>query len=94
MAGLGLRMLSVTNARADHAATGGRMVRKIRPLWPHFLVAGASLTAADAAREVDEGWIDAVTWGRALIANPDLAARLRDGTPLAKFEPAMLRTLE
>ncbi|GAB6052322.1 alkene reductase [Magnetospira thiophila] len=91
---LGLRMLSITNARADYHQTGGRVVRQVRPLWPHFMMAGASLSLADAERELTEGWIDAVTWGRALIANSDLVTRLESGTPLREFEMSMLGKLE
>lgn len=94
MAALGLRMLAITNARADYFATGGRIVRKVRPMWPHFLAAGASLSAADAEREITGGWVDVVTWGRALIANPDLVARLGSGEPMRDFAPAMLASLD
>ncbi|CCQ75634.1 hypothetical protein [Magnetospira sp. QH-2] len=91
---LGLRMLSVTNARADYHQTGGRMVRKIRSLWPHFIMAGASLSAEEAETELAEGWVDAVTWGRALIANADLPKRFENNEPLRAFEVPMLGSLE
>ena len=93
MAESGLRTLAITNARADYAQTGGRMVRKARPHWPHFLIAGASLSREDAEREIADGWVDAVTWGRSFIANPDLPQVLAAGREPREFEPAMLREL-
>lgn len=89
----GLRILAITNARADYGQTGGRMVRKARPHWPHILIAGASLSRDDAEREIAEGWVDAVTWGRAFIANPDLPQILAAGREPRDFEPSMLREL-
>lgn len=90
----GLRMLDVSCARADYARTSGRVIRQVRPLWPHLLLGGASLTLEQAQRELDEGWVDLVTYGRFLIANPDLVERLRSGTALRPFDRAMLDQLE
>jgi 2,4-dienoyl-CoA reductase-like NADH-dependent reductase (Old Yellow Enzyme family) len=35
-----------------------------------------------------------VTWGRALIANPNMISKFQDGTPLAEFNRDMLQSLD
>lgn len=90
----GLRMLDISCARSDYAATSGRIVRMARPLWPHLLMAGASLSQDDAQAEIDAGLVDMVTYGRPLLANHDLVRRFRDRLPVTEFEPRMLDTLE
>lgn len=94
MAKLGLRLLDVSCANADYHRTSGRVIRKVRPLWPGVLVGGASLSPAEAEAELESGRLDLVTWGRALIANPDLLDKARRGAELAAFDRAMLQTLE
>lgn len=50
---------------------------------------------ADSARAVlDAGRADAVSFGRAFIANPDLVERMREGAPLAKPDFSLLYTGE
>lgn len=90
---LGLKALDVSCANSDYYQTSARIVRKVRPLFSGVIMSGASLTQEQAEAELAEGWIDCVTWGRAFIANPDLASRLRDGTDLVPFEDAMRATL-
>lgn len=90
---LGVRMLDVSCARADYYATSGRVIREVRPLWPHLLVGGASLSMQAAQAELDLGLLDMVTYGRLLISNPDLVERMRDGRELAAFDPASLDVL-
>jgi len=89
----GVRMLDVSCARADYFQTSGRIIRLVRPLWPHTLMGGASLTRAQAEKEIDEGLLDVVTWGRHLIANPDFARKLKAGDLLTEFDPTMLKVL-
>lgn len=91
---VGLRMLDVSCARADYHETSGKALRLIRPLWPHLVLAGASLSMRDAQAELDGGWIDLVTYGRFLIANADLVERWRDGQELRPFDPVMLDRLD
>lgn len=86
---LGLTALDISCANSDYHATSGRVVRMVRPLWNHVIIAGASLSMADAERELADGWIDLVTWGRAFIANPDLVARMRNQQEWAEFTPEM-----
>ena len=89
----GLGALDISCANSIYADTSGRVVRMVRPLWPGVLIAGASLSVAAAEAEVAQGHIDAVTWGRLFIANPDLAAKMRNGAELVPFEDCMRRTL-
>lgn len=89
----GLGALDISCANSIYADTSGRVVRMVRPLWPGVLIAGASLSVAAAEAEVAQGHIDAVTWGRLFIANPDLAAKMLNGAELVTFEDCMRRTL-
>jgi 2,4-dienoyl-CoA reductase-like NADH-dependent reductase (Old Yellow Enzyme family) len=43
---------------------------------------------------LDRGDFDLVAVGRALITNPDWPKRIRDGRPVAAFDPAALATLD
>jgi N-ethylmaleimide reductase len=89
----GLRMLDISCANADYYQTSGKVIRQIRSQWPHLLIGGASLTPAQAESELEEGWVDMVTWGRAFIANPDLIQKIRQGKPLNPFNDQMRSTL-
>lgn len=52
-------------------------VRTFRPLYNGVLITNAGFTFDKADRYVREGDCDAVAFGRALLANPDLTARFR-----------------
>lgn len=91
---VGLRLLDISCARADYRETSGRIVRLARPLWPHLLMAGASLSVEEAESEIDSGLLDLVTYGRLMLANPDLVQRIRDGRMLQPFEARMADVLE
>ncbi len=90
---LGLVALDISCANANYFDTAGRIVRMVRPLWNGVLIGGASLTAEQANTELEAGLLDAVTWGRAFIANPDLVAKIESGAAWAPFEDAMRETL-
>ncbi len=47
-------------------------------------VANGDYTPEQAEAALDDGWCDAVAFGRAFIANPDLAERIRRGGPFAE----------
>ena len=76
---LGLRLLDVSCANADYFQTSGKVIRTIRSIWPHFLMGGASLSIEEANQELEEGWIDMITWGRYILANPDFVTRAKIG---------------
>jgi N-ethylmaleimide reductase len=90
---LGLRQLDVSCANADYFQTSGKVIRYIREQWPHLIVGGASLSIEDAEKEITEGYLDLVTWGRALIANPDFVHRVTNRIPLDSFDDSMRATL-
>lgn len=90
---LGLGALDVSCANSDYYLTSGRMVRKIRPLYNGVIMAGASLTPEQAEAEIESGMVDCITWGRAFIANPDLAKRIRTDEELVPFDDSMRATL-
>lgn len=90
---LGLNALDISCANANYFDTAGRIVRMVRPLWKGVLIGGASLTPEQANAELDAGLLDAITWGRAFIANPDLVAKIESGAEWTTFEDAMRETL-
>lgn len=90
---LGMGALDVSCANSPYFETSARMVRQIRPLFSGVIIAGASLTGEQAEAELEAGVIDAVTFGRAFIANPDLATKLEQGETPVPFEDAMRGTL-
>jgi N-ethylmaleimide reductase len=60
----------------------------------HFsgpLIVNDSYDGSEADAALDER-IQAVSFGRDFVANPDLVERLRDGLPLARFNPKTLYT--
>jgi 2,4-dienoyl-CoA reductase-like NADH-dependent reductase (Old Yellow Enzyme family) len=50
-------------------------------------IANEGFTAESAQAALDAGWADAVAFGKAFIANPDLPRRLREGAPLNEPNP-------
>jgi N-ethylmaleimide reductase len=52
--------------------------------WNGPIITNNNLKADSAAALLNEGRADAVSFGRAFIANPDLPARIRANAPLAK----------
>jgi N-ethylmaleimide reductase len=72
-----LRMIDISCANANYFDTSGKIVRKIRELgWNKTIVGGASLTLDEANKEVSEGYLDLVTWGRSILANPDFVKKI------------------
>lgn len=55
---------------------------RLRETFPGVIVAAGSYDLAKAERVMRNGFVDAVAFGRAFIANPDLPRRLREGLPL------------
>ena len=90
---LGLKQIDVSCANADYFQTSGKIVKSIRPLWPHLLIGGASLSLETAEKEISEGHLDLITWGRAILANHDFVRRINDGKPLRSFVDSMRTTL-
>jgi N-ethylmaleimide reductase len=79
---IGLRLLDISCAAADYFATSGKIIRMVRSGWPHLMIGGASLSPEQAADEVNNGYLDMVTWGRQILANPDFNKRIKSGLEL------------
>lgn len=58
------------------------------------IIANNMLTAETGRALIDAKRADAISFGRAFIANPDLVARLKSGAPLAKPNYSLLYTGE
>lgn len=88
---LGLAYLSVLYADID-----GDLVAELRNRFggAFFLNSGFGVTTgrAEAEHVVEDGVADAVVVGRALIANPDLVTRWRDGLPENEPNPKTFYT--
>ncbi len=89
----GVRILDVSCARADYYQTSGRIIHEIRARWPGVMMGGASLSVEQAEKEIQDGYLDLVTWGRYLIANPDLPERIQNNKVLNAFSTDMLKDL-
>lgn len=94
---IGLKILDVSCARSDqfevYFNTSGKVLRMIRPLWPHVIMAGASLAPKKADEEIQSGFIDLATYGRFVLANPDFVERIHDGRELIQYNAEMLKML-
>ena len=64
----------------------------VRDCWRGALILNNDMDGDAAEQMIREGVADAISFGRPFIANPDLVARLRDGKPIADFDPARLYT--
>jgi N-ethylmaleimide reductase len=62
----------------------------IRKAFKGLLVLNSDFTGNSAEQALADGMADAISFGRPFIANPDLPFRLREGLPLADFDPATL----
>jgi N-ethylmaleimide reductase len=63
-----------------------------RQLFRGVLIANMGYGAAEANAAIAAGAIDAVAFGTAFLANPDLPERLRLGAPLNSPDPATFYT--
>lgn len=97
---IGLRMLDISCARSDtlniYHATSGNIVRLTRPLWPHIIIAGASLPPERAEEEIKNGFVDLITYGRFILANPDFVKKITpplQGESLVPYDPEMRKIL-
>jgi N-ethylmaleimide reductase len=72
----------------DHA-----LLAKARAAFPGaFIWCGGFTDRAGAQAALDTGLVDLIAFGRPYIANPDLAARLENGWPLAVADRATYYT--
>lgn len=78
----------------DIALEGLNTLAMVRANWSGTVIANNNLNAASAAELLNKGHADAVSFGRAFIANPDLPYRLRIGASLSKPDYSHLYTGE
>ena len=82
---LGRRNVAFVSAR-EHQAPDS-LGPDLKTAFGGAYVANESFTAETAQAALDAGWADAVAFGKAFIANPDLPERLRAGAPLNPPRP-------
>jgi 2,4-dienoyl-CoA reductase-like NADH-dependent reductase (Old Yellow Enzyme family) len=63
----------------------------VRRHWRGNLIVNNELDRTKAETLIADG-VDAVSFGRAFIANPDLVEKLRHGSSVADFDPSKLYT--
>jgi N-ethylmaleimide reductase len=93
LAPLGLAYVHI----ADHAGPKGNpkldaLKASLRKVWPGVLLVGGSFEHASAERAVSEGVADLAGFGKAYLANPDLAHRFQKGLPLNAPDPSTFFT--
>lgn len=66
----------------------------LRANWHGRVIANNMLDATTGHALIEAGKADAISFGRAFIANPDLVARIRGGAQLARVDRATLYTGE
>ena len=86
---LGQRRIAYLELRhMDPALEAERRIADVaRRHFPGPLLRNGGFTAASAQAALDDGSADAIVFGRAFIANPDLVERLRLGAPLNEPQP-------
>ena len=62
--------------------------------WSGPLILNNLMTQESGAHAVEDGRADAISFGRAFVANPDLVERFRAGAPLSRPDYALLYTGE
>lgn len=66
----------------------GDVVTPVRERFRGVLIGNMGYTAAEAEAAIEAGKLDAVAFGTAFLANPDLPERIRRNAPLNKPDPA------
>ncbi|MGV8831139.1 MAG: alkene reductase [Devosia sp.] len=62
----------------------------LRKAFSHIYIANNNYDLKLATERLEAGKADLFAFGRPFIANPDLVARMQNGTPLAELNPATL----
>jgi N-ethylmaleimide reductase len=66
----------------------GDVLTPVRERFKGVMIANMGYTAAEANAAIGSGALDAVAFGTAFLANPDLPERLRRGAPLNAPDPS------
>jgi 2,4-dienoyl-CoA reductase-like NADH-dependent reductase (Old Yellow Enzyme family) len=64
----------------------------IRKVFSGKLVLNSDYDGDSAQAKLDEGVADAISFGRTIIANPDLVERIRTGAPLNRWDVSTFYT--
>jgi 2,4-dienoyl-CoA reductase-like NADH-dependent reductase (Old Yellow Enzyme family) len=83
---LGKRKLAFLCARERVADDS--LGRQLKAAFGGVYIANEGFTGESAQRALDDGWADAVAFGKAFLANPDLPERLRTGAALNEPIPS------
>ncbi len=83
---LGQRRLAFLCVRESHAKPP--QGPKLKQAFGGTYIVNEGFTRETAEASLAAGHADAVAWGKPFIANPDLPARLRNGSPLNEPNPA------
>lgn len=85
---LGLRNLAFLCARESfrNDSLGPELKRAFGGVY----IANEAFAVTSAQEVMDAGWADAVAFGKAFIANPDLPRRLEEGLPLNELVPSTI----
>jgi N-ethylmaleimide reductase len=70
----------------------GDAVTPVRQRFSGVLIGNMGYSPQEAAEAVASGAVDAVAFGRAFLANPDLPRRIALGAPLQEPDPATFYT--
>ena len=81
-----VRRLAFICAR-EHCGAG-RIGAQLKALFGGVYIGNEQFTGESARRALQAGEVDAVAFGKAFLANPDLPHRLRVGAPLNPADPA------
>lgn len=85
----GLAYLHVVERFAGTASDENEaLLDRLHGRWRGAYIANGDISPGRAREILSRGRADAIAFGRAYIANPDLAARIRKGAPLAEGDPA------
>jgi N-ethylmaleimide reductase len=88
---IGLGYLHLSEVDWDAAPDTPESFRKsLRAAFPRTLICAGLFDEAKAQRVLENGHADLIAFGRRYLANPDLVRRMKEGIPLADFNPDAL----
>lgn len=70
----------------------GDVLTPIRDHYPGVLIGNVNYSPTEAAAAVSQGLVDAIAFGQAFIANPDLPARIHQDAPFSDADPTTFYT--
>lgn len=85
---LGKRGIAFLFTRESVGDNGDWITPEMKRRFGGAVIANEGFTPESAAKVLADGEADAVSWGKEFIANPDLPARIAQGGPFNKPNPA------